>query len=121
MLPLALRITKNRKTRYIFVGQDIFEKDWDVSASKVKKSHPNSTRLNNLLLKKLSEAQSTILDVETNDENLSTQQIQKKVKRTGTNVSFFQLAAERIKNKHNKGTFSVAKAELSILHNIKSF
>ena len=121
MFPLALRITKNRKTRYIFVGQDIFEKDWDVSASKVKKSHPNSTRLNNLLLKKLSEAQSTILDVETNDENLSTQQIQKKVKRTGSNVSFFQLAAERIKDKHNKGTFSVAKAELSILHNIQEF
>ena len=118
---MALRITKNRKTRYIFVGQDIFEKDWDASASRVKKSHPNSTRLNNLLLKKLSEAQATILDVETNEENLSTQQIQKKVKRSGSNVSFFQMASERIKNKHLKGTFSVAKAELSILHNLQEF
>lgn len=121
MFPLALRITKNRKTRYIFIGQDIFEKDWDASACKIKKSHPNSTRLNNLLLKKHSEAQATLLEAETNNENLSTQQIQKKVKRTGSNISFFQLASERIKNKYDKGTFSVAKSELSILHNIEEF
>jgi integrase len=119
--PLALRITKNRKTRYVFTGQNILEKDWDESLNKVKKSHPNSTRLNNFLLKKLSEAQTTLLDDETNNENLSTVQIKRKVKRTGSNVSFYQLASERIRNKYIKGTFSVAKAELSILYNIQEF
>ncbi len=120
-LPLALRITKNRKTRYIFTGKYIFEKDWDAKSNKVKKSHPNSTRLNNLLLKRLSEAHATLLEAETNDENFTTQQIQTKVKRKGSNVSFFQLASDRIKDKYTKGTFSVAKSELSILHNIQEF
>ncbi len=119
--PLALRITKNRKPRYIFTGEYIFEKDWDTKASKVKKSHPNSTRLNNLLLKKLSEAHATLLETEIRDENLTTKQIQTKVKRKGSNVSFFQLASDRIKDKYEKGTFSVARAELSILHNIQEF
>ena len=119
--PLALRITKNRKPRYIFTGEYIFEKDWDAKSSKVKKSHPNSTRLNNLLLKKLSEAHATLLETEISNENLTTKQIQIKVKRKGSNVSFFQLASDRIKDKHAKGTFSVAKAELSILHNIQEF
>ena len=52
-LPIAIRITKNRKPRYIFTGEYIFEKDWNDTEKRVKKSHPNSTRLNNLLLKKL--------------------------------------------------------------------
>ena len=119
--PIALRITKNRKTRYIFTGQNILEKEWDSSLSKVKKSHPNSTRLNNLLLKKLSEAQATLLDDETNNENLSSKQIQSKVKRTNKRVSFYQVASERISQKYIKGTFSVAKVELSILFNIQEF
>lgn len=119
--PLALRITKNRKTRYIFIGQNVLEKDWNSSLSKVRKSYPNSTRLNNLLLKKLSEAQATLLDDETSEKNLSPKQIKQKVKRFGTKVSFFQVASERIKNKYLKGTFSVAKVELSILHNIQEF
>jgi integrase len=119
--PLALRITKNRKSSYIFIGQNIVEKDWDTSANKVKKSHPNATRLNNLLLKKMSEAQATLLDDEANNENLSTKQLQRKVKRKGSTTSFYQLASERIRNKYMKGTFSVAKAELSMLHNIQEF
>ena len=51
--PIALRITQNRKTRYIFTGKYVFEKDWDAKACKVKKSYPNSTRFNNFLLTKL--------------------------------------------------------------------
>lgn len=119
--PLALRITKNRKSRYIFIGQNILEKDWSQALGKVKKSHPNSTRLNALLLKKQNEAQAAILDDETNEQNLSPNQIKRKVKQQGNNVSFFQVASERIKNKYLNGTFSVAKAELSILYNILEF
>ena len=119
--PLVLRITKDRKARFVFTGKYLLEKDWDEKERRVKKSHPNSTRLNNLLLKKLSEAQATILDDEASDNDLSTKEIQKKVKGKGKNVSFFQLASKRVEGKYNQGTFSVAKPELSILHNIQEF
>ncbi len=119
--PIALRITKDRKPRYIFTGKYILEKDWDPVLCKVKKSHPNSARLNNYLLKKLAEADDTLLEATSNNEMVSTKQIQKKVKRKGKNISFFQHGAQRVKDKYNKGTFSVARSELSILYNIKEF
>lgn len=47
--PLAIRITKDRKSSFIYLEYSVFEKDWDTSVGLVKKSHPNSARLNNLL------------------------------------------------------------------------
>lgn len=119
--PLAIRITKNRKTRYVFTGKYIFEKDWNAGTSQVRKSHPNSTRLNNYLLKKLSDVNNTILELDTKDENLSTKQLQDRVKRTGKNISFFQLAEERIAIKDREGVYSVSRPERSILNNIRKF
>lgn len=120
-LPLAIRIIKNRKPSYIFTGESILEKHWDYDEKRVKKSHSNSTRLNALLQKKLNEAHATLLEAEVSNDNLSTKQIKRKVKRKGSNLPFFKFAADRIYDKFNTGTFSVAKAELSILHNIEEF
>ena len=66
--PLALRITQDRKTSYIYLNYSIKEEDWDSVNHLVKKSHPNSKRLNNFLLKKLSEASNTSLQIETEKE-----------------------------------------------------
>ncbi|SEB79695.1 Site-specific recombinase XerD [Maribacter dokdonensis] len=90
--PLALRITQNRKTRYIFTGKYIFEKDWDAAASKVKKSYPNSTRLNNLLLTKLQEANRTLLDLETEDKGISSKQVKSEITSPLSNKSFNEIA-----------------------------
>ena len=121
LYPICVRIIKNRKPTFIYTKQYIELKDWDEKNRRVKKSHPNSTRLNNLISKKKSEANQIVLDDETENSNLSTQQIHTKVKRKGKNVSFFKLASERIKKKYLKGTFSVVKAELSILNNIQEY
>ena len=51
-VPIAVRLIKNRRPSYIFTGNYILEKDWNASERCIKKSHPNSTRLNNLLQKK---------------------------------------------------------------------
>ena len=45
-LPLALRITKDRKSNYVYLGYHILENDWDENKQRVKKSHPNSAWLN---------------------------------------------------------------------------
>jgi len=47
--PLALRISKDYKTNYCFTGQYILEKDWDEEHGKVKRTHPNSQKINNFL------------------------------------------------------------------------
>lgn len=119
--PLALRITHNRKTRYIFLGQYILEKHWNEDTQRVKKSHPNSARLNNLILKKLSEANDTILELESKDNPVSVKQIKNKVTNSNADISFFDLGEKRIKEYEKKGTFSVSRADQSILNNIEAF
>lgn len=95
--PLALRITHNRKTRYIFTGKYIFEKDWDAAASKVKKSYSNSTRLNNLLLTKLKEANKTLLDLETEDKSISSKQVKKEITAPLSKKSFNEVSRTYLK------------------------
>jgi integrase len=73
------------------------------------------------LNKKLSEAKAKVLESEIGDNDLSSKQIKKQVKRQNDKTSFFQLAAQRIRNKYREGTFSVAKSELSLLHNIDEY
>ncbi len=54
LFPLMIRIVKNRKANVIYTGQYVEEKYWDEKNRKIKKSHPNSVRLNNLLSKEAS-------------------------------------------------------------------
>ena len=101
--PLAIRLTQNRKTRYIFTGKYIFEKDWDTSTSKVKKSHPNSTRLNNFLLTKLKEANKILLDLETEDKSISSKELKKEITNPLSSKSFNELSRIYLKElKDNK-------------------
>lgn len=116
--PLAIRISKNYKTNYTFLGQYILEKDWDAENGRVKKSHANSTRFNNFLRKKLTEANNIVFETE---DKMTTTEIKNKVKGQTRKSSFFQIASERIKTKHQRGTYSVAKSELSILYNLEEF
>ncbi len=51
-LPLALRITKDRRSTFIHLGYSVQEKDWDKVPQRVRRTHPNSARLN-FLVKKL--------------------------------------------------------------------
>lgn len=97
------------------------EKEWDPQNNKVRKSHENSVRLNAFLRKKLSDVEAINDKAEIADEKLSSVQIKKKYNRQRARVSFFQLAAERIRNKNLEGTFSVGQPELSILHNLLEF
>jgi integrase/recombinase XerD len=88
--PLALRITKDRKTSYAYLGQNVKETDWDATAQVVKASHPNHKRLNNLLLKKRTEANDNALDLETQKSDVSTRAIKQRIKPSGGSTFFAQ-------------------------------
>ncbi len=95
--PIALRVTKDRKSKYIFTGEYILEKDWDVQKGLAKKSYPSSVRLNNLLLKKLTEAHDVALEIEAKNKNQSVAIITKKI--TGTDqFNFFQASEVFLSN-----------------------
>lgn len=90
--PIVIRIIKNRKPSYIYIGHYVDRKLWDEKNSRVKKSHPNSSRLNNLILKKLAEANDTLLKLETDNTVISSQSIKKTITHEG--VPMFLAQAE---------------------------
>jgi integrase/recombinase XerD len=79
LYPLAIRITKNRKATFVYTGYYLDIKHWDEKNKRVKKSHPISTRLNNLLLNKLSEASKTVIDLQSSNQDFSSKEIKKSI------------------------------------------
>jgi integrase/recombinase XerD len=106
--PLALRITKDRKTSFIHLGYNLDEDEWDEAKQRVKKSHPNSVRLNNFILKKLSEANDHSLQLETQRNYVSSQSVKQKIKPSAASTFFPQaeLYLQRLKEagKYNQYT-----------------
>lgn len=88
--PLILKILKNRVPSTISIGQSVHKKDWDAKKRKVKSSHPNSARLNNLILKKIAEINNVSLDLETNSEHVTAAQVKETVRPPAQNMFFAQ-------------------------------
>lgn len=110
--PLALRITKDRKSSFIHLGYSVKIEDWIADEQRVKASHPNSKRLNNFILKKKSEASDTSLEVETQRTEVSTKVIKQKIKPKGGS-SFFLQASIYLKNLEKTGNYNCYIAEKS--------
>jgi integrase len=89
LMPLAIRITKDRKTSFIHIA-NILEKDWDAEKQRVRKSHTNSARLNNLILVKLSEANDKALEMETQTSVVSSRAVKQKIKPSAGSTFFAQ-------------------------------
>ena len=94
LYPLVVRIIKNRKPSYIYTGHYINKKYWNEAERKVRKSHPNSARLNNLIAAKLAEANKRLIDLQSNDMEISSQQIKKEINNPMNNKSFNELGQE---------------------------
>lgn len=82
--PLAIRITKDRKSSFIYLDYRLKKEDWDADKQRVKKTHPNSVRLNNFLIKKLAEVNEHALEIEANSSAVSPQSVRQKVKPTAS-------------------------------------
>lgn len=107
-LPLALRITKDRKSSFIHLGHSLDPADWDDIEKRVKKSHPNSARLNNLIRKKLFEANDQSLELETQKTHISSRAVKQRIKPSAGSTFFAQadLYLQRLKEagKYNQYT-----------------
>ncbi len=118
--PLAIRVTKDRKTSFIHLGHHLHEKDWDAKEQKVKTSYPNSKRLNNLILTKKAEANDKLLDLETHKKDISSKVVTNEIKpKIGT--SFFAQSDAFIANLRTQGKYNRVVAEQSRIKAIKEF
>ena len=117
---LVLKVTKDRKASIIKTGINLKHDDWDAAKQRVKKSHANSVRLNNLLLKKLSEANDKVLEVEAIRENASSSTIMKKVK-PNSGAWFFKQAEVYLSRLQEAGKFNEYTADKPRIKHFKEF
>ncbi len=118
--PLVIRITKDRKSTFIYLEHSIKETDWDKAAQRVKKSHPNSTRLNNYLLKKLAEANDHSLELETDKRHVSASAVKQKVK-PKAEATFFPQAQLYLDQLKDAGKYNRYTPDKSRIQNFKVF
>lgn len=114
--PLALRITKDRKTSFIHLGYNLKENEWNEAEQRVKSSHPNSKRLNNLILKRKSEASDKTIEAETQNDDVSVRAIKRKVKPASgaTFTPQAQLYLDRLKDGGNFNVYAAEKPRVRI-------
>ena len=118
--PLTIRITKDRRTSFIHLGKHLKESDWDEGAQRVKKSHPNSGRLNNYLLKKLAEANDKALELETQTDAISSRAVKHKIKPSAGNT-FFAQADLYLNNLKASGKYNRYTADKPSITHFKEF
>ena len=112
--PLIIQITKNRKTSTVHTGQSIMESDWDEEARKVKKSHPNSVRLNNYLRKELSKVDDKLLELESVDTTVTAVKVKENIKPPAEKLFFSQaiLYLEDLKKAHKYNQYTADKPRI---------
>jgi integrase len=94
LYPLSIRITKNRRSNYHYIGHYLELKDWDKKNIRVRKSHPNADRLNKLLASKLSEVNKSLIDLQSEKNDISANQIKHKIYSSKENLSFYEVAQD---------------------------
>jgi integrase/recombinase XerD len=110
--PLAIRITKDRKTSFMHLGYHLKESEWSEDDQRVKSSYPNSRRLNNLILARLAEASDKALEIETQKKDVSTKAIKQKIKPKG-GVTFAPQAKIYLERLYQSGNYNSYIAEKS--------
>ena len=119
--PLCLRLTKDRKSSYVTLGQDIKESDWDVKLRKVKRTHKNSGRLNNFIVAKLAEANSALLELEMQEMDFSVSMLRDRLVRTKNTNTFFAQADLHFDIMKREGNYNRHAAEKGAVNHFKRF
>jgi integrase/recombinase XerD len=105
---LAIQIIKDRRKSISHLGVHVNEEDWNDIKQRVKKSHPNSARLNNFLVHKLAEANDKVLEVETHKKIASARALKETIKPSSGATFFSQaqsfLDALKASGKYNQYT-----------------
>ncbi len=120
LCPISIRITKDRKSSFVSTGQYINEKHWDTRNRAVKKSHPNSTSINNYILNKVAEVNRKTLEAELKPEYQTVSEIRNKVI-VKKELDFFAVANMHLQNLKGRNKHHQYDTEIGRLKKFKAF
>lgn len=118
--PIALRVTNNRSSTYVYLKQNVKESEWDAIGQKVKKAHPNSVWLNNLILAKKAEINDQLLQLASQKKDNSVAAVRKTIKQVA-GAGFFSQANLYCDQLEKNGKFNRKSADLPRVNRFKEF
>ena len=118
--PLVIRITKDGKSTYIYLEYSLPLTAWDASAQRVKKSYPNSVRLNNFIAKRLSDAGEKAIELETKKQIVSSKAIKTKIL-PKTKDTFFGQAQSYLDTMRAGGKYNQYTADKPRIGHFRAF
>lgn len=120
LCPIAIRITKDRKSTFVSTGQYINEKYWDERNRTVRKSHPNAKTINNYILNKVADANRKMLEAEMKPEYQTVSEIRNKVI-VKKELDFFAVANIHLQNLKKRNKHHQYDTEHGRLKKFKAF
>ncbi len=120
LAPVYLRIIKDRKAKFISTDIKIKPEDWNEASGIVKKSHPNSARMNAFIAQKVSEAQNTTLEMESKNPSVTSYLIKEKIQGKAS-LNFFDFSEKVLDSYENQNQFGTRDKSKAILNKIEKF
>ncbi|MBP3193902.1 site-specific integrase [Natronogracilivirga saccharolytica] len=117
--PIYLRITDNRKHRYISTGVSVQEKCWNQKREMVRRNHPNPDTLNEKLQQRIKEAQNAETELGRGGK-VSAKAIRERIQ-VGKKGDFFNLADEWYDELVATGKYHQSKTLKVVLKKLESF
>ena len=118
--PIHIRIIKHRKTAYIATGIMLREQYWNFDENLVKKTHPNSKRLNLHLQNLWVNYSNEVLKTEAEDLPVMGSRI-KEVIEGNNKTSFFDVAKNLISKYLERGSVGTYQKAVSIINKLESY
>ena len=120
--PIMLRLTANRKSKYVSLSQSSSKVNWDFNKEYPKRKHPFYVELSILIDAKTSSAKKAIMELEALDENYSLEDLARKITLKAKPITLFEyiddLTASMI-GRGKVGNASVYKDTKRVISNFK--
>jgi len=119
--PIMLRLTKDRKTKYISLGASCSKDLWNYQDNTPRPKHPLFKELLNKINKKKLEASKLILSLDDDEKDFSAEILQNKLKRVKTKRTVFQYFDDVIERLEKADRIGYANIFASTKGSLKKF
>ena len=117
--PIYLRITNNRKHKYVSTGLSVKEKHWNPESERIRRNHDNYKTLNETLDLKVKEAEKVQTELSRNGHETA-KAIRERLKNT-QKADFFEMGEAYIKELESKKNLYTTKLVKVVLGKFEKF
>lgn len=96
-LPLKIRVTKDRKVRYVSLGVSTKPQHWDFKKNQPKADCPNREYIEKLIANRISEIKATIVELKAEERDFTATSLLQKIDTKSSSLSIAEIFLEHLK------------------------